>query len=118
MIDMNKEGNTKSEAESVFTNLDKSAAFSVGSDRSDAVLVSPDNQTSVPSLSLSQPTPGSTIPNYTEHNSNQDKEMDINQDIKINTIAEEGTLTQNSSISGLTGASTTQTNKDLFKRMA
>ena len=44
--------------------------------------------------------------------------MDIDQDIKINTIAGEGTLTQNSSISGLTGASTTQTNEDLFKRMA
>ena len=44
--------------------------------------------------------------------------MDIDQDIKINAIAGEGTLTQNSSISGLTGASTTKTNEDLFKRMA
>ena len=120
MIDATDKGSHETESESVFTNLDKSAAFSVGSDRSDAVSISSDQQLSVPSLTSSQPTKRKPIlQNPVENQSNASSTLAIEKNMEINTgRTEEGIMTQNSSISGLTGTSTIQTQDDLFKRMA
>ena len=103
--------------ESIFTNLDKSAAFSTGSDRSEDISIPSQSSVTVPSLTSSRHTEDTGIAR--KESDDHQTDMELDQGTEITTIEDqEGTLTQNSSISGLTGPSTTQNNEDLFQRMA
>ena len=108
----------QSEEESVFTNLDKSAAFSEGSDRTDDISIPSQTSATVPSLTSSKQTEDNGADKTTEGTENQ-QDMEIDKEIEITTKDDqEGTFTQNSSISGLTGNTETQINEELFKRMS
>ena len=72
----------------------------------------------VPSLTSSNQDKGNNKEKSSE-TQNIQQYMEIDQEIEITTKDnQEGTLTQNSSISGLTGTTATQHNEELFQRMS
>ena len=104
--------------ESVFTNLDKSATFSTGSDQSDNISIPSQTSALVPSLTSSKRAEGNEKEKISDKQDSQ-QDMEIDQEIEITTKGDqEGTLAQNSSTSGLTGTTATQNNKELFQHMS
>ena len=98
--------------------MDKSAAFSTGSDQTDDMSTPSQTSVTVQSLTSSKQDKGHDKEKCSKTNDNQ-QDMEIDQEIEITTKEDqEGTLIQNSNISGLTGRTATQNNEELFQHMS